>query len=42
LTGQRSPGNPEHAAITVHFLNAVLADTRRIENVEILDPNCNR
>ena len=31
-------GSPEHTAITVHFLNAVLQCTPRIERVEILNP----
>ncbi len=35
---KRLLGNPEHTAITVHFLNAVLDGTPRIERVEILDP----
>ena len=35
---KRVLGNPEHTAITVHFLNAVLGDSRRITLVEILNP----
>ena len=31
-------GSPEHTAITVHFLNAVLQCTPRIDRVEILNP----
>ena len=31
-------GNPEHTAITVHFLNAVLGGSPRITHVEILNP----
>jgi predicted transposase/invertase (TIGR01784 family) len=35
---KRLLGSPEHTAITVHFLNAVLECTPRIERVEILNP----
>ena len=35
---KRLLGNPEHTAITVHFLNAVFAGTPRITHVEILNP----
>ena len=35
---KRLLGNPEHTAITVHFLNAVLAGSPRITHVEILNP----
>jgi len=31
-------GNPEHTAITIHFLNAVLGGSPRIKHVEILNP----
>ena len=31
-------GSPDHTSITVHFLNAVLACTPRISEVEILNP----
>ena len=31
-------GSPEHAAVTVHFLNAVLAGDHVIESVEFLNP----
>ena len=35
---KRLLGSPEHTAITVHFLNAVLECAPRIEHVEILNP----
>ena len=35
---KRVLGNPEHTAITIHFLNAVLAGSPRITHVEILNP----
>jgi predicted transposase/invertase (TIGR01784 family) len=35
---KRVLGDPEHTAITVHFLNAVLAGSPRITHVEILNP----
>lgn len=31
-------GSPEHPAITLHFLNAILGGRPRITNVEILNP----
>lgn len=31
-------GNPDHPAVTIHFLNAVLGDHPRIVNVKILNP----
>ncbi len=31
-------GSPEHAAVTVHFLNAVLAGEHVVESVEFLNP----
>ncbi len=31
-------GSPEHPAVTLHFLNAVLSDGPKITKVEILDP----
>jgi len=35
---KRLLGNPEHTAITVHFLNAVFGGTPQITQVEILNP----
>src|SRR5882724_8524005 len=35
---KRMLGNPEHTAITVHFLNAVFDGEPRITHVEILNP----
>jgi predicted transposase/invertase (TIGR01784 family) len=31
-------GNPDHTAVTIHFLNAVLGFARPITSVEILNP----
>jgi len=31
-------GSPQHSGVTIHFLNAILADQPRITHVEILNP----
>ena len=31
-------GSPEHVRVTIHFLNAILGNQRRITRVEFLNP----
>ncbi len=35
---KRLLGNPEHAAVTIHFLNAVLGEETRIREIEFMNP----
>ncbi len=38
FAGKKLLGSPDHPAITLHFLNAVLGGSPTITAVEILDP----